>query len=143
MKRLAICAIAAVLVIPSGLIAFYKWDEAKNRGSEVGYWGDFNRTSNALAAVPGVLITGAWFNADITLEEFGFDIVLTNQQWARVTFWESSEIRDMSRRRALPALQQCIAEGLAGTNQPALALGEKPRMGCLVTPMKQEDRMRW
>jgi sugar phosphate permease len=56
LKRILFFSVAAVFVVPLGLLSIYKWDSSKNRGAEFGYWGDFNRTSNALASIQGISI---------------------------------------------------------------------------------------
>ena len=63
--------IAIVLMLILSLVAFigsYHWDSSKNRGKEFGYYGEFNRVSNALASISGVTITQAWQLEVLTAE---------------------------------------------------------------------------
>jgi hypothetical protein len=69
-------SVVAVFVVPLGGLALYKWDSSENRGSKFGYWGEFNRTGKSLASIPGISISNGWYNGDVTLEEFGFDITV-------------------------------------------------------------------
>lgn len=104
--------IVATLILIFSYLLFYRWDSSLNRGWNIGYFGEFNRTSNALASIPGITITQSWHNLDVTLEEFGFDLVVTNQP-IRIFFNETDPIRSMSRQTAIAALQTRITKELA------------------------------
>jgi len=91
-----------------GSIGWYRWDSSRNCGSEFGYYGEYNRVSNALASIPGVVITQHWHNLDVTLEEFGFDLTIARTP-IRLFFGEKDTIRSMSREAAMAALKQRIA----------------------------------
>ena len=67
-----LAAVLALLLVFAAWVGFNRWDSKTNRGYKVGYFGEFNQVSNALASIPGVTITQAWANLDLTLEEFGF-----------------------------------------------------------------------
>ncbi len=102
MKAVLIILGSCCLLI--GLIGWYQWDSAQNRGSTFGYYGQYNRVSNALASVPRVTITSGWHNHDVTLEEFGFDIRVAGKP-VRLLFSETDPIRRMNRDGAISALQ--------------------------------------
>src|SRR5215471_1725065 len=74
MKAISAIFGAAVLFLVAAVL-WYRWDSATNRGYKRGYWGQFNTVSNELSALPGVIIVKPWYNADLTLEEFGFDLL--------------------------------------------------------------------
>jgi hypothetical protein len=114
MKKIALLVVVGIFIFPFGFYGFYRWDSAKNRGNEFGYWGDFNRTKNALASIPGVTLTRKWHHLDLTLEEFGFE-VMTNGCRVNVWFGESDEVRNLSRRRAIPVLKKMISERLTNS----------------------------
>ncbi len=111
---LAIVALGIALIV--GFIVFYRWDSARNRGYQWGYFGEYNSISNVLASIPGVTITQAWHNLDMSLEEFGFDITITGRT-ARIYFGESDPLRTLSGTTAVSALQTRIAQELATTNR--------------------------
>jgi hypothetical protein len=106
--------VLGIFIVPLGLLGFYRWDSAKNRGSEFGYWGDFNRTRNALASIPGIALTRKWHNLDVTLEEFGFE-VMTNGRPVNIFFGEMDAVRNMPKRRAIPVLKEMVAQQLTNT----------------------------
>jgi hypothetical protein len=114
MKILPI-AVLVVVMIPLMFIVWYRWDSARNRGSEFGYYGEFNRVSNALASIPGVTITRAWQNRDVSLEEFGFSMSVTGRP-VTLAFSETDPIREMSRNKAVAELKMRIATELPTTN---------------------------
>jgi hypothetical protein len=114
-KNVIIVVLTAVLFVVAFAL-FYRWDSAQNRGSEHGYYGEFNRVSNALATIPGVTITQSWHNLDVTLEEFGFGFTFGGHP-VRLYFGESDPIRTMSRKDLLVALLKRIETELPVTNK--------------------------
>ena len=100
--------LSALLLCLLAFIGGYLWDSSRNRGSEFGYYGEFNRVSNALAAVPGVTMTGSWHNNDVTLEEFSFALTISNRP-VELFFGETDPVRTMKQDRAVRALQARIA----------------------------------
>jgi hypothetical protein len=112
--RIVSLTLATLVVLLAGLIGWYRWDSSKNRGTQTGYYGEFNRVSNALASIPGVTVTQAWQNLDITLEEFGFGITVTGQP-VRLYFGERDPIRSMRRDAAVSALRSRIETELTTT----------------------------
>ena len=89
----------------------------KNDGRESGYFGDFNRVSNALVSIPGVTVTSFWMNRDITLEEFGFDVTTATGEAVHFGFGERDPMRKMSRPELVEALKREIAQELSSTNK--------------------------
>jgi len=118
MKVLAVIllGVLAVILIPFGFYGWHRWDSSKNRGFEFGYYGEFNRVSNALASIPGVSVTQAWHNLDLSLEWFSFGIMVTGQPLC-LTFSETDQIRAMSRDAAITALKKRLATELSITNK--------------------------
>jgi len=47
MKKL-ILVLSAVVVAFVGFVLYYRWDSGTNHGYQFGYYGEFNRVSNAL-----------------------------------------------------------------------------------------------
>ncbi len=90
---------------------------ATNNGKEYGYYGDFNRASNALLAIPGIKITNIWLNPDITLEEFGFDVVNAEGQAVHIAFGERDPLRKLSRTQLTAALAAEIKQKTQATKQ--------------------------
>ncbi len=107
---LLLSALAALL---AALILGYRWDTARNRGHTWGYWGEFNSVSNALARVPGVAILTPWYNADVTLEEFGFDILVQGRP-VKLAFGEKDPIRRLSG----PNLQNALSNIVEKQSRP-------------------------
>jgi hypothetical protein len=81
---------------------------AQNDGRESGYYGDFNRVSNALVSIPGVVVTNFWMNRDITLEEFGFEGVTGTGKPVHIAVGEHDPLRRMSRTELVEALKKAI-----------------------------------
>ena len=97
-----------IVLAASALCMFcvwYRWGALRNRGSEFGYYGEYNSVSNALASIPDVVVTHGWYNADVSLEEFGFELT---QQGHRMRLWfgERDPVRFMPRKDAVVALRR-------------------------------------
>jgi hypothetical protein len=90
---------------------------ATNDGKEYGYYGEFNRASNALVAIPGIRITNVWMNRDTVLEEFGFDIVTMNGQPVHIGFDERDPRRKLSRTELTKALAAEIQQKTQATTK--------------------------
>lgn len=103
--KMPIIILSAVAVLFVGFVLWYQWDSRTNHGFQFGYYGDFNRVSNALASIPGITITQAWHNCDVTLEEFGFTVTTSSGESARVTVGEQDRVRRLSGDSLIQALQ--------------------------------------
>src|SRR5437763_17104627 len=87
---------------------WYRFDSARNRGYQFGYYGDYNRVSNALASIPGVTVTNTWMNNDITLEEFAFGILTGEGKSLEILIAERDPIRQLSGPPLVEALKTRI-----------------------------------
>lgn len=102
------------------LIFYVRWDYSKNRGFTTGYYGEFNTVSNALAKVAGITILSSWHNADVTLEEFGFDVKTSEGRTLKIYFGETTPVRKLTGDKLNTALAKEIQDALATqTNNPA------------------------
>jgi len=81
---------------------------AQKDGRESGYYGDFNRVSNALVSIPGVVVTNFWINRDITLEEFGFDVTTATGKPVHIAIGEPDALRRLPRAELVEALRKEI-----------------------------------
>ena len=108
---LALMVMVGVMLM---LIFYYRWDSGRNRGHTYGYFGEFNTVSNALAKINGVTIQSSWHNADVTLEEFGFDYATADGRVRKISFGEKSPIRVLAGDKLDDALIQEIQNAVAG-----------------------------
>jgi hypothetical protein len=107
--KYALVGIMALAALIAAFVLGYRWDAATNRGHTWGYWGEFNTVSNCLAKLPGVTITAPWYNADVTLEEFGFNVGVQGHQ-VKLAFGEKDPIRSLSGERLQKALMEQIGK---------------------------------
>jgi hypothetical protein len=105
-------ATSAVLILV--LFGWYRWDSSRNRSYEFGYYGEFNCVSNSLRSIPGVAVTRGWHNHDVSLEEFGFDVTVSNTP-VRLGFEETDPIRKMKHDAAVTALKNLISAEIASS----------------------------
>jgi hypothetical protein len=117
MKRSLRQRLSVVVVVVAGVCLVSCAPPAKNDGRESGYYGDFNRFSNALVSIPGVTVTNFWMNRDITLEEFGFGIRTVTGEAVHFGIGERDPLRKMSRSELTEALKKEIAQRLSRTNR--------------------------
>ena len=122
MKRAIIILSMVVAVCIAGILS-YRWDSETNHGYRWGYWGQFNTVSNAVAKLPGVTIVQSGCNADVSLEEFGFDIVTADGR--RIHMWFSED--DPARKLTGEALSKALLEKIRNesTNEPAAATAQR------------------
>ena len=95
-KLILILILSAVVVVFVGFVFWYRWDSGTNHGYQIGYYGEFNRVSNALASISGITVTQAWANCDVTLEEFGFTAKMASGEPVRIAVGERDRIRSLS-----------------------------------------------
>ena len=98
------------------LSLWYRWDSETNHGLAFGYYSQYNTVSNALSRIPGVTIVATGYNADVTLEEFGFDVKAANKSTLHIWFNEDDPIRRMSGEQLKQVLTARISD-LLTTNQ--------------------------
>ena len=116
MKAIAAILGAAVLLFVA-LVLWYRWDSGTNHGYMWGYWGQFNTVSNALANLPGIRIVKSGANADVTMEEFGFEVVTSDGRQLHVWFSETDPIRKLSGQALTKALLEKTSK--LPSNKPA------------------------
>ena len=61
-----------------------------NWGSESGYYGDFNIVKHVIDEMPSVQITNQWQHRDMSIESFGFTILVDHTNLVQVDFIENS-----------------------------------------------------
>lgn len=108
MMKKMLTGVLILLMTFIAFIAFYRWDSGLNRGYDFGYWGSFNSVSNAMARLPGITIVKSGRNADVTLEEFGFDITTTTGRPLPIWSAEGDPTRALSGDRLTKALMERI-----------------------------------
>ncbi|MEM7206981.1 MAG: hypothetical protein AAF434_04075 [Pseudomonadota bacterium] len=111
--KVVFAAILLLVGAPVCFIAFavlWVFDSTYNQGWSIGYFGDFNRTKAYLGSIEGVEINDDWYNHDITLEEFGFELSYKGDQ-IRLFFSEEDNARNMSKEDAIVELTRRLQEG--------------------------------
>jgi hypothetical protein len=109
-KRSLIATWAFILAIVV-IIFWYRWDSGTNHSLKFGYYGEFNTVSNTLARLPGVHIVNSGYNADVSLEEFGFEIEARGRP-LKLFFSEKNPIRGMSGAELEEALSDFVEKEL-------------------------------
>jgi len=94
-----------------GVMGWYVWDSSVNHGFEFGYFGEYNRLTKAVRAVPGVSITDSWYHGDVSLEEIGLTLSVSGKR-AELFFGERDPVREMDHQAAVLELQQRIESAL-------------------------------
>ena len=94
--RMILLIFGLLAVVLVAAFSFYRWDEHKNRGWEIGYYGEFNTVSNMLAGLPAVSITNSWCNHEMKLDNFGFEITTADGRPVQIHVRVNSPLRKMS-----------------------------------------------
>jgi len=102
-----------LIVAVVGFVVWYRWDSGENHGFRFGYFGQFNTVSNTLASLPGVKIMESGYNADVTLEEFGFTVLTDRGREMKISFGERDPVRRMTGSELTSALRRRIDKELS------------------------------
>jgi hypothetical protein len=107
--------VAFVLI---GLFALYvvgPFVGSEASDSEFGYYGQFNRVKHVIKSMPNVRIVDCWQHRDLTLEDFGFTLLVDGIREVKVKFLDGSPEKKMRRKGRL---REFIQEQI-DANQPA------------------------
>jgi hypothetical protein len=87
-----ILALPALVVMMLAIMAGWLWLNLNipDQGWEFGYYGQFNRVKHVIEDMPDATITNHWQHKDISLEDFGFTLVLDGGSQVDLTFSENS-----------------------------------------------------
>ena len=124
-KKLSLSLVA--LAVTAGAILWFLWELGRfgDWGWDSGYYGQFNRVKHVIESMPHVRITNSWKHEDISLEDFGFSLLVNGTNLVHVTFWEGSpQIKERDRRRIREFLERQI-----GSNQQVQPIAGKPGSG--------------
>jgi len=95
-----------------GLFAIYLFQPyvgSENSDSEFGYYGQYNRVKHILEAMPNIMIVARWRHDDLTLEDFGFTLLMDGTRLVQVNVHETSlEMRTRRKGRLRELLQKQI-----------------------------------
>lgn len=86
-------SLSLIVLIPMALATlWFMWELGRfgNWGVESGYYGHFNRVKHVIEKMPDVVITNQWLHHDVTLEDFGFYLLVNQTNSVQVNFWEHS-----------------------------------------------------
>ncbi len=105
---LALPAVAVLVFI--GMIGWVWIDlNLPDQGWEFGYYGQFNRVKHVIEDMPGVTIIDHWQHKDISLEDFGFTLMVDGNRQVGVTFSENSpQMQERNRNRLREFIQKEI-----------------------------------
>jgi hypothetical protein len=106
-RKWLVRVVATIALTIVGFLVWYGWDSRKNHGFAFGYYGQFNTVSNAVAQLPGVRITYAGYNGDITLEEIFFEVDRDGRH-LKIFISEQDPLRRMSGVNLEKALSELI-----------------------------------
>ena len=88
-------------------------------GLEIGYYGQYNRVKHVIESMPNVRIVDHWQHHDMSLEDFGFTLVVDGTRKVRVDLHEgSSEMKERNKDRLREFIQRQI-----DSNQPVERTG--------------------
>jgi len=112
-KKLSLSLMVLVPVVVAVLWFLWEFGRFGNWGLESGYYGQFNRARHVIEAMSNVEITNSWMHEDISLEDFGFFLVVNGTNQIRVDFWEGSpQMKERNKRRLWEFVERQI-----GSNQ--------------------------
>jgi len=86
-------SLSLIVLVPMALVMlWFLWEIGRfgNWGLESGYYGHYNRVKHVIEKMPDVVITNHWQHHDITLEDFGFYLLVNQTNSVHVNFPENS-----------------------------------------------------
>ena len=90
LKKLSLSILA---LFPFALLAlWFGWTYGMlpDVGSEFGYYGPFNRMKHVIEEMPDVRIVDHWKHRDLTLEDFGFTLLVDESQKVDIQFLDGT-----------------------------------------------------
>ena len=109
MKKLSL---SLLVFVPAAIALFwFIWEIGGlgDRGLESGYYGRFNRVKHVLEHMPNVQVTNQWQHHDVTMEDFGFFLLVDGRDSVRVDFWENSDqMKERDKQRIQEFIQKEI-----------------------------------
>jgi len=104
LKKLSLSVLA---LAPFALLAlWFGWAYGMfpDVGAESGYYGQFNRVKHVIEDMPDVRIIDYWKHRDVTLEDFGFTLLVGESRKVDIRFHDGTpekKERNKSRLRAI------------------------------------------
>ena len=123
---ISLVSVLSMLAIIGLVVLWMLWELGRfgNWGWESGYYGQYNRTKHVLEAMPHVEITNSWMHEDITLEDFGFYLVVNKTNGLRVDFWDGSPQKETRNKRLI---QEYVGQKIDSNQSTARTLAEPGR----------------
>lgn len=119
LKKLSLALVVLAAITCAVLWFLWELGSFGDWGWESGYYGQFNRVKHVIDAMPRVQITNSWMHKDISLEDFGFSLLVNGTDPVHLTFWEGSpQIKERDRHRLREFVERQI-----GSNQAPQAIG--------------------
>lgn len=79
---------------------------APDQGWEFGYYGQFNRVKHVIEEMPDVTIVDSWQHKDISLEDFGFTLLLHDGDTVDVKFFDGTSEKTERNRKKIKSIVQ-------------------------------------
>ncbi len=98
----------AILVLVCLWVALFA-----DHGGEFGYYEHFNRVKHVMEEMPNVTIIDHWQHKDISLEDFGFTLIIEGKRQVEVDFTENSPQMKM---RSKSKIREFIQEKIDSRN---------------------------
>ena len=120
MKRF-LQALAILVAVLAVAFLWLLWELGRfgNWDVEFGYYGHFNRVKHVLEEMPNVAITNDWQHHDVTLEDFGFYLVVDGEQSVQINFHENSpEMKMRNKSRIRDFIEKQIKKDSIGIGPP-------------------------
>ena len=104
LKKLSLSVLA---LAPFALLAlWFGWTYGMfpDVGAESGYYGQFNRVKHVIEDMPDVRIIDYWKHRDVTLEDFGFTLLVGESRKVDIRFHDGTPEKKESNKSRLRAI---------------------------------------
>ncbi len=106
LKKLALSVLA---LLPLGLLVlWFGWTYGTfpDVGAESGYYGQFNRVKHVIEDMPDVRIVDHWKHRDVTLEDFGFTLLVSESGRVDISFYDGTPEKNERNKCKLKSIIQ-------------------------------------
>jgi len=117
LKKLTLSVLALLPFALLGLWFGWQYGMFPDFGLESGYYGQFNRVKHVIESMPNLAIVDHWQHQDITLEDFGFTLLVDGVREAQIRFVDGTPEK---RERHRAKLRQIIQAQVGSFKAPDL-----------------------
>ena len=101
LKKLSLSVLAVLPFVFLALWFGWTYGMVPDIDAESGYYGQFNRVKHVIEDMPNVHIIDHWKHRDVTLEDFGFTLLVDEIREVNIRFYDGTPEKNERRKSRL------------------------------------------